>query len=147
MIFKEGFCWSLKLSICAAVTNREEAWKRHVEDSLALLPVLDQCFESPHDRSAKLIDVSPLNMLPQDSTWDLAVHCQQFVTKFVTRRSHASHLCEVSFSLHHIHERVHRLLSAQNDSFAGITTFYIAFQSNWASCRFLPKNLSWNRIL
>ena len=58
MVSKQCFVSNPELNYVfyAAVTDPSEAWRRHVEDSLALLPVLDECCQD----KAKIIDVGVL---------------------------------------------------------------------------------------
>ena len=42
---------------CAAIRDRDQAVERHIHDSLALLPVLDQLASSQDGQSVRVIDV------------------------------------------------------------------------------------------
>lgn len=48
----------------AAITDRDEAYQRHVNDSLALLPAIDSCLETPTQGLTRLIDVGSGAGLP-----------------------------------------------------------------------------------
>ena len=54
---KQRACKCLKMrSLFAAIRSKEDAWERHVEDSLSLLPALDKCLHG-NDKPASIIDV------------------------------------------------------------------------------------------
>ena len=47
----------LVLMLCAAIRDRNQAVERHIHDSLALLPVMDQLASSQDGQSVRVIDV------------------------------------------------------------------------------------------